>query len=116
MPAFLADENFNGDIVRGLFLRRPNLDLIRAQDIGLAGASDPSVLEWAARHNRVLLTHHVQTMIGFAFARVRRGENMPGVLVVPAIAPLGPSIEEILLVADVSMESEWRDQVRYVNV
>ena len=34
MLKLLADENFNGDIVRGLFLRRPELDLVRIQDVG----------------------------------------------------------------------------------
>ncbi len=35
MLRLLSDENFNGDIVRGLFLRRPDLDLDRVQGIGL---------------------------------------------------------------------------------
>jgi len=30
----LADENFNGDIVRGLLLRQPDLDIVRVQDVG----------------------------------------------------------------------------------
>ena len=44
MLRLLADENFNGDIVRGLLRRRPELDLVRIQDVGLTGADDPSVL------------------------------------------------------------------------
>jgi hypothetical protein len=38
MLRFLADENFNGDIIRGLFLRLPDLHVLRVQDAGLAGA------------------------------------------------------------------------------
>jgi hypothetical protein len=41
----LSDVNFNGDIVRGLLLRRPDLDLCRAQDVGLEEADDPPILE-----------------------------------------------------------------------
>ncbi len=48
MLRLVADENFNGDIVRALFLRRPDLDVVRVQDVGLAGADDPRVLAWAA--------------------------------------------------------------------
>jgi hypothetical protein len=44
----LADENFNNDIVRGLKLRDPGLDVIRVQDVGLMRAGDPAVLAWAA--------------------------------------------------------------------
>jgi predicted nuclease of predicted toxin-antitoxin system len=53
----LADESFNGDIVRGLLLRQPDLDLVRVQDVGLAGADDRDVLAWAAKNNRIVLTH-----------------------------------------------------------
>jgi hypothetical protein len=40
----LVDENFNGDIVRGLLLRHPHLDITRVQDINLTGADDSVVL------------------------------------------------------------------------
>jgi len=35
---WLADENFDNDIVRWLRRRIPNIDLVRAQDVGLTGA------------------------------------------------------------------------------
>jgi hypothetical protein len=46
----LSDENFNGDIVRGMLLRRPDLDLIRVQDVGLETAEYPGILSWAAEN------------------------------------------------------------------
>jgi len=53
----LSDENFNGDIVRGLFLRQPQLNLLRVQDVGLQTIDDPTILAWAASNGRILLTH-----------------------------------------------------------
>jgi hypothetical protein len=44
----LADENLNNNIVRGVRLRQPDIDLVRVQDVGLSGADDPTVLAWAA--------------------------------------------------------------------
>jgi Uma2 family endonuclease len=41
--AFLADENFNRRIVHGLRRRRPDLDIVRVQDVGLSGANDPTM-------------------------------------------------------------------------
>jgi hypothetical protein len=41
MLRLLADENFNGDIVRALMLRRATLDIVRVQDVGLEGRDDP---------------------------------------------------------------------------
>ena len=49
MLALAADENFNNDIVRGLLRRKPDLNIVRLQDVGLSGADDPAVLEWAAQ-------------------------------------------------------------------
>jgi hypothetical protein len=43
MLRLLSDENFNGDIIRGLFLRQPNIDLIRVQDVGLQEEDDPKI-------------------------------------------------------------------------
>ena len=48
MLLLVSDENFNGDSVRGLLRRHPELDLVRVQDVGLMQASDPDILEWAA--------------------------------------------------------------------
>ena len=56
MLRFAADENFNGDIVRGLLRRNPQLDVVRVQDAGLSGADDPSVLEWAADQGRIVIS------------------------------------------------------------
>ena len=81
MLRLLADENFNGDIVRGLLLRQPDLDLVRVQDVGLVGADDPDVLAWAAENNRIVLTHDRATMSDYAYERVAAGERMIGVFI-----------------------------------
>jgi hypothetical protein len=45
---WLADENFNNDILRALFRRNPGIDVVRAQDAGLTSADDEALLAWAA--------------------------------------------------------------------
>ncbi|WP_456427269.1 DUF5615 family PIN-like protein [Rhodocaloribacter sp.] len=52
MLRLAADENFNSNIVRGLLRRRPDLNILRVQDVGLAGADDPAILSWAAGEGR----------------------------------------------------------------
>jgi predicted nuclease of predicted toxin-antitoxin system len=86
MLHLLSDENFNGDIVRGLLLRQPEMDLVRVQDVGLEGMDDPHVLDWAAGNGRVVLTHDRSTLRDFAFLRVEYAEPMPGVFVVMSAA------------------------------
>jgi predicted nuclease of predicted toxin-antitoxin system len=57
---WLADENFNSDIVRALFRRSPDIDLVRVQACGLSGASDPEILMWATTKSRLILTNDVR--------------------------------------------------------
>ncbi|OGW15966.1 MAG: hypothetical protein A2035_09115 [Nitrospirae bacterium GWA2_42_11] len=111
---FLADENFNIDIVRGLLRRKTDLDIVRVQDVGLSGADDPTVLEWAAREGRVLFTHDVSTITNYAYERISAGKAMPGVFEVSRELPLGAVIEDILLLAECGLEGEWEGQVRYL--
>lgn len=114
MMRFVADENFNNDIVRGVRRRNPSIDIVRIQDEGLSGATDPTILEWAAQSGRILLTHDVSTMTRHAYDRVRAGQSMPGVFEVKRDVPIGVAIEEILLLAECSVEGEWEGQVRYL--
>lgn len=110
----LADENFNHDILRGVRRRSPDADIVRVQDVGLSGADDPTVLEWAARNQRVLLTHDVSTVTRYAYDRVREARPMPGVFEVTRRVPLSVAIEEIVLLAECSTEGEWEGQIRYL--
>ena len=114
MLLLAADENFDNDILRGLLRRRLELDIVRVQDVGLSGASDPLVLEWAAREERILLTHDVSTITHYAYERVRDGKPMPGVVEISRLVPIGVVIEDILLLAESSLEHEWDGQVIYL--
>jgi hypothetical protein len=114
MLRFLADENFNNDIIRGVRRRNPAVDIVRVQDEELSGADDPTILEWAAQHGRVVLTHDVSTMTRHAYDRVRDGKAMPGVFEVSREVRTGLAIEEILILAECSLVEEWEGQVRYL--
>lgn len=114
MLRLAADENFNNDIVRGLRRRNASVDIVTVQDAGLSGAEDPIVLEWAARENRVLLTHDVATMTAFAYERAEQGKPMPGVFEVSRKVQIGCAIEDTLLLVDCSIDREWEGQVRYL--
>jgi hypothetical protein len=114
MLRFLADENFNNQIVRGVLRRNSDVDIVRVQDVGLGEADDPSVLEWAAQNGRIVLTHDVTTMTNFACERVQAGLSMPGLFEVSRRVPVGLAIEEILLLDECSLEGEWEGQVRFL--
>jgi hypothetical protein len=114
MLPLAADENFNNDIVRGLLRRNPRLDIVRIQDVGLSGAGDEAVLEWAAREGRVLLTHDVSTLTRFVYDRVKAQMQMPGVFEVSRGVTVRTAIEDILLLAELGLPGEWEAQIRYL--
>ena len=114
MLRLLADENFNRSIVRGVFLRRRDVNLVQIQDVGLSGANDDDVLEWSANEGRVLLTHDYKTIPKYAYERVRAGLSMPGVFVGDTYLPVQQAIDDVLLLAECSDEGEWDGQVRYL--
>jgi uncharacterized protein DUF5615 len=113
MLRLAGDENFDGDILRGLYRRRPGLDIVRVQDVGLSAASDPDILAWTAAEGRILLTHDRDTMPYFAYERVRAGQAMPGVFLVSDLMPTGQAIDEILLAVDCLTPEECRGFVRF---
>src|SRR5262245_36398074 len=114
MLLLVSDENFNNDIVRGLLRRKPDLDIVRVQDVGLRGADDPTILAWAAQERRVVLTHDAATMAHYAYERVRARKSMPGVIEIADDLPLRSVIEDILFLAEYSEPREWEGRVIYL--
>jgi hypothetical protein len=96
MTQFLADENFNNQIVRGILRQGPDIDIVRVQDVGLSGADDPTVLAWAAQAGRIVLTHDVATMITFAYERIQAGLSMPGLFEVSRRVGMGQNCQRSL--------------------
>lgn len=111
---FLADENLNYDLVRATLRQGVAIDIVRVQDVGLAGTDDPTVLAWAAAENRVVVTHDVNTMPRHAYDRVDHGKIMPGVIIVSQDAPIARSIEDLLLLAEYSEDGEYEGRVLFL--
>lgn len=114
MLRLLADENFNHDILRGLWRVAPNVDVVIAQQVGLGEQGDPAILAWAADADRVVLSHDINTMVGFAWQRVDAGQKMPGLLIVPKKMAIGAAVAELELIVQATEPSEWLNQVRYL--
>jgi hypothetical protein len=81
--------------------------------VGLAAAPDPTILEWAAAHGLVLLTHDRRTIPPFAHARVVAGLPMTGVFLVSDAMPIGQAIDELLMAAHCLSPDECKDLVKY---
>jgi hypothetical protein len=111
---FLADENFNNDILRGLLTHNPNIDVIRVQDTEVYKAPDPVLLAWAAENKRILLTHDIQTIPHHAYERVVAGLSMPGVIEVRQTLAIGDALDDLTLLILASTDADFDNQVRYI--
>lgn len=114
MMRFLADENFNNDLLRGLKRQIHPLDIVRVQDTEVYQADDPAVLEWAAREGRIVITHDVQTLPGYAFERVVAGLPMPGVIEVAGALAIGQVLDDLVMLISAGSPADFENQVRYV--
>lgn len=114
MIRVLADENFDGRILDGLRGKLPAIDLIRVQDVEIYQTPDPAVLEWAAKQNRVLLSHDVSTLINHAHNRVRAGLAMPGVIEVHKNTPIGQAVDELEILIGAGQPEDFENLVRFI--
>lgn len=113
MPKFLADEDFNNRIVRGIRRRSDEINVVRVHEVGLLGAHDADVLEWAATQLRIVLTHDTATMIGFAYQRMREQREFPGMIAVSQYASIGKVIDDVERIAS-NDDFQLHDQVIYL--
>jgi hypothetical protein len=114
MLRLVSDEDVHDDIIRGLRRREPTLDIVRAVDVGLDHTPDPDILAWAAGQGRVLITGDLNTMVGFAWARVQSGQPIPGVLALLENVGVGHVIDDLLLVTLCYAPEEIKDQLLYI--
>ena len=80
----------------------------------MKGEDDPTVLDWAAGDDRILLTHDRATMPDFAHARTAAGQAMPGVFVLSDRLPVRQAIDDLLLIDQCSEPGEWAGLVLYL--
>lgn len=116
MLQILVDENFDQRILRGLRRQVPDLDYVIVQQRELESSDDPALLAWAAYQQRVLVTHDVNTVPKYAYGRIRAGELVSGVIIVPEDLAIGTAIEEIAVLIECSEVEEMVKQVKYVPI
>src|SRR5207244_2391669 len=83
--------DLNERILQGV-QSRAEINAVLARTVGLEDKPDAAFLGWAADENRIVLSHDLQTMPGFAIARLRGGQTMPGLILVPQELRIGKAI------------------------
>lgn len=91
--SFVTDEHIARALIVGLRRAYAAIDIVRVQDVGLRTADDPTILQWAADQERLLITQDIRTMPGFAFQRVV--EDLPASRSEPTCSRYQATVEAI---------------------
>jgi hypothetical protein len=113
-PRFLADHDLNEHIVAGVLRRAPPVEFIRTREVGLRDHPDPEVLEYAASHGLIVVSHDVNTMPAHAYERLAAGQSLAGLVMVPQSVPVGEVIDDLMLIWSSSEAEEWEGQVAFL--
>lgn len=108
------DADMNAAILSGLRRRLPDLDVVWVRENGMAQTLDPDVLEWAAAEGRATVSHDASTMTYFAGLRIQAGMGCPGLVVVPQKHPVGPAINDLVRLVELSPVEPLDDRIVFV--
>jgi len=114
MLKILFDQNFNHRIIRGLAKRISNFDFETTQSLNRENEKDPKLLELASEMKRVTAAHDFETFPAFAYQKMSKGENIFGVVWIPADMPIGNAVDELEIVIICSEENEYENRVEYL--
>jgi uncharacterized protein DUF5615 len=88
--------------------------MIRVQDTELSGADDSTVLEWAAKEGRILLTHDLETMTKYANERIEQGLPLAGVIFIRDTLPVAKVINDLLAILGASDANAWENRMDFL--
>ena len=115
MIRFIADENFDGNIIDGLRAKYPHVDLITVQEAGLSGTPDPEILAWATQINRVVLSRDKSTMKGDAEERLRQNQHVVGLLLTTDRMSHGTIIDQIEMWSRRELSEAFAYPIQYIQ-
>lgn len=110
---FQADADLNQIIVNAVVRREPAVDFQSARAAGLESLGDAEVLAFAAKENRVLVTHDRRTMPRHFSEFVVSAES-PGVLVVPQKLPPASVVDDLLVIWSATEAEEWKGRIFFL--
>jgi len=112
-PLFLADADLHPGIVKGIGARNPEVDFKISKSVLPEGTRDPDVLAFAAEHDRVLVSHDVNTMPRH-FQELTNARTSPGLILIPQRLGIGTAIEELLLVWECNDARDFLNKILYL--
>ena len=114
---FLLDENLSPRLKLAVQRLNTKIDILRIGDPGVPGfgTPDPSVLDYLAFSQRLLITRNRVSMPGHLSAFWnQKGQTFWGLFWVRPNTPIGQLAQELLIIWETSEAEEWIDMVSWI--
>ena len=91
-------------------------DVIRVDDPNDLpnGSTDPDVLEWAWRNDRILVSLDKRTLPAHLAAHVQANGGSPGVLIVRPGSTTSQVLFSLVLIAHAGDSADYQDRIEYI--
>ncbi len=115
---YLMDENVAPLYKTQLLRQEPELIVWAVGDEGAPAKStlDPDILIWCEEHGFVLVTNNRTSMPPHLSDHISQGRHVPGIFMMNPNMSIGDTIEELILIAATSDDSEYQDTIRYMPI
>jgi hypothetical protein len=113
---YLLDENLARQWRVQLLRRLPGLTVWMVGDPSAPGLGtlDPDILLWCEAHAFILVTNNRRSMPQHLAEHLAAGRQIPGILVLRKNAAMGQVIEDLILIAEVAGDDDYRNMIGYV--
>ena len=113
---YLLDENSDPLYRSKILQQAPELVVWKVGDSGapLRSTSDPDILIWCEEHDFVLVTNNRHSMPVHLRDHLVLSRHVPGIFILNPKMTVGETIDELLLLAQASLEHEFDDRITFL--
>ncbi|MEM7128525.1 MAG: DUF5615 family PIN-like protein [Chloroflexota bacterium] len=115
---YLLDENLNPRMRNAMMLAAPQITVLRVgdADVPSLGTKDPEILVWCEEHNFILVTDNRTSMPVHLADHIAEGKHCPSIFVLPPDYSIGEIVDELILIYEASLSTEYQDQIRFLPI
>ena len=116
--AYLFDEHIDPRLLTALRRRLPTVDGRRVGEpqAPRRGTPDDELLEFCEAGRRILITQDRASLSAHIRNHLSAGRTLWGVFVLPHRPAFGPTLDDLVLVAEATEAEEWIGQIWYLPI
>jgi hypothetical protein len=115
---YLMDENVDPVYFKQLRRRKPDLVVwaVGEPNCPAKGTLDPDILIWCEVNNFILVTNNRTSMPVHLIDHLKENRHIPGIFILNSGMSIGETLDELILIAECSFETEYQDQIIHLPI